>query len=448
MIRTQTIVRIFTVSLAVAVGARLHVPVWSLVLAVLAVGGGLVLEHRRAAQRAAHPFWPSDAGLAPEPGPAQLAARVYPIAVLLLSLAAWLLSRSQPELCPPAVALALLVLVHNTSFSELAERVWPLAACRLGEAWRTRVGVGLLYRLCGATTVVLPRRGVLTRHRPRVAQVEALEDDVSPEDVLRIAAAILRGRPDPLTAALQQAAQRTQLAVPAYRDVWADPRGGWATQQGEQEYLLGGLDLVAALGCALGELRDEVNRRQVEGGDVLFLFIDERLSGLLALHDTWRKEAGALIQSLRHHGVERVAVMSSSDPLVADTIRRVFGLDEVLPCGDPARTVEAIKAWSTSGPVAVMAQPEEHAAALAAADLAVGLTAAGEQPNQPYDLTLQAVAPSLLARPWQVARRARRNEQVGTKVRWAWHLAVAALAVAGVPLGLILLIDELVVLFS
>ncbi len=438
--------RVFLVTFAAVVTWRLeHRPVPLAAIAVVAVGWSLEAALVRRFKLAAGPR--HEELLAAQPRRDELAsfeaARSLPWVMASLAVMAWGAVRMWPELVRPQTALCLMALSHGTAFAVVRDLTWTEAALATSRMWRGFVSPAALGKLVAAATVVLPKRGSLTIGRPQVDQVESFRDDLPADEVLRLAAALLRDESSPLSRALQQAARQGRLALPSVADAVVLPGLGWSGTLDGAVCAVGGRALAEHLGVALPELGDELVQRQVQGGTMLLVFRGEQALGLVAIHDPLRPEAPRLMADLRRGGVRRLVVLSDDDPEAAEQIAARFEIDQVVPLVADEQAAAALASWREQGPVAVCAPA--GSAALAAADLPIPLHRPDDPPPEDAELAMVGEDPARLPAAWLAAAAARRRDRKATRSLLLLLLAPIIAAAAGVPLPVVVALDELLI---
>ncbi len=148
---------------------------------------------------------------------------------------------------------------------------------------------------------------------------------------------------------------------------------GVVSQVGGAEVMVGNEELlrhVSTDASIRGALPDGV----VPGTTKVFVARNGRLVGALYLEDTPRKGIRETVQRLRHHGIERVGLITGDEVEAATQVAALGGIAEVqgglLP-EDKVRVVETLKRQDLT--VLMAGDGVNDAPALAAADVAVAV---------------------------------------------------------------------------
>jgi cation transport ATPase len=296
---------------------------------------------------------------------------------------------------------------------------------------------GVLYRdaeafdRAGQTDVAVAcARGTVLLGEPEIVSVEAM-GPLSSERVLELASGAATGSSHPFAAAILRAARMRGVrpddvrnAIHVGSGATAIASGGERLVLGRRSFLLGERVSVAVADARVGEL-------EAQGRSVLLLAVDERVCGLVALQDGIRAGARAAVQRLLDARIEPV-LMSGEARETCETIGRALDIEHLRPeLGLQERGPE-VRALSAGGHVvAVLGHPSLDDSALAAADVAVALGAAGAAGGD-WALTLASDDVRDAATGLVLARRTRERARVAMVV----GLLPAALGGLVVALGL------------
>ncbi len=229
--------------------------------------------------------------------------------------------------------------------------------------------------LSRARTVVFDKTGTLTRGQLALPDLLPLPG-VEQERLLLLAASAEERWGHPAGRALiHEARERGLKLLPARNTDCAAAHGvsalvdGIAVQAGSRRFL----ESVCGIPC--GDM-DRVSRSlRSQGKSLVYVALDGRAAGVLALRDSLRPEAAGVLAGLRKRGVERIVVLTGDHAEAARTqLRGLDGVDEVragLDPGDKARIVEELRAEGRG--VAVVGEGLNDAPALLAGDVGICL---------------------------------------------------------------------------
>ncbi|WP_049982247.1 cation-translocating P-type ATPase [Halorubrum sp. BV1] len=172
-----------------------------------------------------------------------------------------------------------------------------------------------------------------------------------------------------------------------------------------------------------------------EGKTVVLVGTDSALLGAIAVADEVRPDAPRVVSRLRELGVERVVMLTGDNEGTASTVAERAGIDEYRAGLLPEEKVEAVETLQAEyGAVAMIGDGINDAPAMATADVAVAMGAAGtDTALETADVALMSDDVGKL--PYLYALSNTANGVIRQNV-WA-SLAVKFLLALGVPLGLV-----------
>ncbi|MDQ3518516.1 MAG: heavy metal translocating P-type ATPase [Gemmatimonadota bacterium] len=236
--------------------------------------------------------------------------------------------------------------------------------------------------------VVFDKTGTLTLGEHRVVDI-ATADGFTPEDALRLAAAMERDSEHPVARAIVTSAEERGLAVPASGDFEYIPgRGVRGTVEGRR-LSAGGPNLLSAMNTEPGEaLRAFVEQAATKGQGVIYLIDTDRVIAAFAVADAIRPESREAIQRLHEEGVEVVMLTGDARP-VADAVAKELGIDTVLAQVLPDQKAERIKELQGQGKkVAMVGDGVNDAPALVTADVGIAIGAGTDVAVEAGDIVL------------------------------------------------------------
>ncbi len=268
-------------------------------------------------------------------------------------------------------------------------------------------GGGPLETLARGNVLLLDKTGTLTAGRPTLAGIETPE--ASPDDLLRLAAALEQASPHVLAAAIVAAARQRGLDLPLPTEVEEVAGAGIAGIVDGRRVRVGSPEFLTK--TPLPAWARELRRRALlEGAMLVFVEIDGRLAGALRLADPLRPDTPRAIRALRRAGFSRIVMVTGDHSGVAELIGAAVGVDAVLAERSPADKVEAVEHERAlaSAPVVMVGDGINDAPALAAADVGVAMGARGATASsEAADLVITVDRLDRLGEAVEIARRSR-----------------------------------------
>ena len=274
--------------------------------------------------------------------------------------------------------------------------------CALGLATPTAIMVGtgkgaeqgILIRSAEAlershqiNTVLLDKTGTLTQGEPEVTDIIAIPSS-SQEEVLRLAASAERGSEHPLGEAIVRAALDKKMELAPVSDFSAIPGHGVEASVEGKKLLLGNLKLMREKELSLNGLEKEAERLWEKGKTVMFLGLDSRVQGIIALADTLKLDAKEALKALRKMGIE-VGMLTGDNQRTAQAIAQEVDIDRVLAEVLPEHKAQEVKKLQGEGKVvAMVGDGINDAPALAQADVGIAIGTGTDVAMETGDITL------------------------------------------------------------
>ncbi len=235
-------------------------------------------------------------------------------------------------------------------------------------------------------TVLLDKTGTLTLGAPRVTNIIAVSS--SDEDVLRMAASVEQGSEHPLGEAIVKAATEKELQIPTASDFNAIPGQGVEALVEGEKITLGNLRLMNGRKLSLNGLEKEAEQLWADGKTVMFLGMNGKVSGIIALADTLKPGAKSAVEAIHRMGIE-VTMLTGDNRRTAEAIAREAGIDRVLAEVLPEYKSQEVKKLREEGKVvAMVGDGINDAPALAQADVGIAIGTGTDVAMETGDITL------------------------------------------------------------
>jgi Cu+-exporting ATPase len=221
-------------------------------------------------------------------------------------------------------------------------------------------------------TLVIDKTGTLTEGRPafdRAVAATGFEVD----DVLRLAASLDQGSEHPLAETIVRAAQDKNMALDKAENFDSGSGIGVKGQVGGKQLVLGNTTLMQQSGVPVDAMLKQAEALRSEGASVMYLAVDGKLAGLLAVSDPVKQNTPEALAALKTAGLR--IVMATGDGLTtAQAVGKRLGIDEVHGEVKPADKLTLIEKLQSEGHVVAMAGDGiNDAPALAKADVGIAM---------------------------------------------------------------------------
>jgi Cu+-exporting ATPase len=350
------------------------------------------------------------------------------IAAAIVAFSAWMAFGPEPRLTFGLVAAVTVLIIA--------------CPCALGLATPMSIMVGVgrgaqsgilirdaeaLERFERIDTIVIDKTGTLTEGKPKVVAVIPA-NGFEENEVLRLSASVERGSEHPLAQAILSAAKGRGLSLGAVSD-FASPSGKGAIGTVDGKAIaLGNAMLMSELKVSTPDLDAAAETARQNGATAIYVAMDGRAAGVIAIADPIKPSAKAALQALRGDGL-RIVMLTGDNPTTARAVATSLGIDEIEAGVLPERKSEVVQRLCGEGRrVAMVGDGVNDAPALAAADVGVAM-------GSGTDVAIESAGVTLLTGDLVGLVRARRLS-VATMRNIRQNLVFAFLYnAAGVPIA-------------
>jgi P-type Cu+ transporter len=239
-------------------------------------------------------------------------------------------------------------------------------------------GEGILVRNAEAlemmekvNTLIVDKTGTLTEGKPTLSTVVAVEG-FDEAELLQAIASLEQGSEHPLASAILAAANQKRIALLPVTDFASLTGKGVSGIIQGKKVVAGSTALMHDVGASSQSIEQQAEALRQQGQTVMFLALDGRLAGLVAVADPIRESTAQAIAELKREGI-KVVMVTGDNRTTASALAQKLGIEfraEVLP----AQKAEVVKKLQSEGAVVAMAgDGVNDAPALAQAQVGIAM---------------------------------------------------------------------------
>jgi Cu+-exporting ATPase len=274
--------------------------------------------------------------------------------------------------------------------------------CALGLATPTAIMVGtgkgaeygILIKGGGAletthkiNTIVFDKTGTITEGKPEVTDVITAAGEER-EHIIQIAASAEKGSEHPLADAIVKIADKENVELLKIDRFEAIPGQGIEVEIKGINVLLGNRKLMDRQNISLAELETQSDILASEGKTPMYIAMDHKISGIIAVADVVKESSSEAIKRLKSMGIE-VAMLTGDNRKTAEAIAKQVGIDHVLAEILPHEKSNEVKKLQAGGKiVAMVGDGINDAPALAQADIGIAIGSGTDVAMESADIVL------------------------------------------------------------
>ncbi|MGQ3213771.1 copper-transporting P-type ATPase [Shinella sp.] len=295
------------------------------------------------------------------------------IGIAIVAFVAWMIWGPEPRFAHGLVAAVAVLIIACPCALGLATPMSIMVGVGRG------AGLGVLIKNAEALerfekidTLVVDKTGTLTEGKPKVTSMAAINGFTEPE-LLRLAATLERASEHPLATAIVNAATERQLVLGVAEDFDSPVGKGVTGSVDGRRLIIGSHRIMEEAHIDVSALTSQAEAMRGEGATVIFIAIDGRVGGLLAISDPIKTTTSDAVQALLKAGV-RVVMLTGDNKTTADAVARKLGITEVEAEILPEDKSKIVKRLREEGRIVAMAgDGVNDAPALAAADVGIAM---------------------------------------------------------------------------
>ena len=305
----------------------------------------------------------------------QVSAWFVPTVILVAVLAflAWSLWGPEPRLTYGLIAAVSVLIIACPCALGLATPMSIMVGVGRGAQSGVLIkNAEALERLEKVDTLVVDKTGTLTEGKPSVVAIKTAHA-ADETELLRLTASLERSSEHPLAAAIVRSATERGLAL-AEPEGFASPVGKGVTGIVDgRKLVIGNRRIISEAGVDTTSLDASADRLRQEGATAIFVAIDGKAAGIIAIADPIKATTPSVISALKEAGI-RIVMLTGDNATTAKAVAQKLGIAdveaEVLP-EDKGEVVERLRAQGRV--VAMAGDGVNDAPALAAADVGIAM---------------------------------------------------------------------------
>ncbi|MBU2582275.1 MAG: heavy metal translocating P-type ATPase [Alphaproteobacteria bacterium] len=245
----------------------------------------------------------------------------------------------------------------------------------------------MLERFADVDTLIVDKTGTLTVGKPKLTDVVAVNgfEDV---ELLGLAASLERGSEHPLAEAIVAGTMDKGIEIDKASDFDAVTGKGVRGTINGRDVALGNSAMMEEIGIDHSDLAAKADGLRDDGKTAMFVAIDGKLAGLVAVADPVKETTAEAIRSLHEEGF-KVVMVTGDNARTAKAVAGRLGIDEVRADVLPDQKAEIVRELQRNGSkVAMAGDGVNDAPALAQADVGIAMGTGADVAIESAGITL------------------------------------------------------------
>jgi Cu+-exporting ATPase len=331
------------------------------------------------------------------------------IGIAAIAFVAWLLVGPEPRLTYAIIVAVSVLIIACPCALGLATPMSIMVATGKGAT------MGVLFKNAEAietlrkvNTLVVDKTGTLTEGKPKLTDVVPAPD-FDENTVLRLAASLEKGSEHPLAAAIVKGAEKRGFTLTSSNDFQSITGKGVAGTVDGRKVLLGNRRLLNDFSVSSGEMDVKVSAMSKEGKTAMYVAVDNRIAGIVAVADPIKETTPDAIRQLQKQNI-RIVMLTGDNRTTAEAVAGKLGLDEVEAEVLPDEKAGIVKKYQEQGQFVAMAGDGiNDAPALAQAEVGIAMGTGTDVAMESAGVTLVKGDLTGIVRARRLSRATMRN---------------------------------------
>jgi len=350
------------------------------------------------------------------------------IVAAIVTFLAWAFFGPEPRLAYALINTVAVLIIACPCALGLATPMSVMVAMGKGAS------VGVLFKSAKAIEVmrkidllVIDKTGTLTEGKPKLISVVAT-GDVDESELLRLAASLERASEHPLAAAIVRGAEERGISLSKVDSFESITGKGVRGMIAGRSVAIGNRALIDESRIDTGNLNEKAERLRADGQTVMFVIINGRASGLIAVADPIKPSTPEAIEALHAEGM-RIVMVTGDHRTTAQAVGGKLNIDQVISDVLPEQKLAIVKRLQDEGRIVAMAGDGiNDAPALAQAHVGIAMGTGTDIAMESADVTLVKGDLRGVLRARRLSRATMRN--VKQNLFWAFVYNILGVPIA------------------
>ena len=331
------------------------------------------------------------------------------IVVALVAFTAWALLGPSPALAYALIAAVSVLIIACPCALGLATPMSIMVGVGKGASTGVLIkNAEALERFEKIDTLVVDKTGTLTEGKPRVTQLVPV-GGMDERTILSVAASLERSSEHPLAAAIVASAREQGIALEEPTEFASVTGKGVTGRVGRYQVALGNRRLMEESGVQDSALWERADALRKEGATALYVAIDGKPAGIVAVADPIKASTPAALAALRAEGI-RIVMLTGDNRTTALAVAAKLGITEVEAEVLPQEKNAIVRRLKEEGRVVAMAgDGVNDAPALAEADIGIAMGTGTDVAMESAGVTLVKGDLAGIARARHLSRATMKN---------------------------------------